>query len=154
MGGFPVSHHLRLEVGKERRGARCPEQGAERLWDKGPSVVNPILHRDLCCSLIYLRPCPTVCIVTQKSVWSWLCPCHPSELNWIWATSGVWFWLTFSFMQRQLNFFYYCCVKEKLKKELPGMVWPAAVSSEFERARAEVCRDLAEMENVKGRSGT
>ena len=34
------------------------------------------------------------------------------------------------------------------------MVWSAAVSSEFQRARAEVRRDLAEMENAKGRSGT
>lgn len=34
------------------------------------------------------------------------------------------------------------------------MVRPAAVSSEFQRVRAEVCRDLVKMENVKGGLGT
>jgi len=34
------------------------------------------------------------------------------------------------------------------------MVRPAAVSSEFQRARAEVWRDLAKMENFKGGPGT
>lgn len=51
-------------------------------------------------------------------------------------------------------FFYYYCEREKLKKELPGMVQPAAVSSEFQRARAEVWRVLAKMENFKGGLGT
>lgn len=44
--------------------------------------------------------------------------------------------------------------ERKLKKELPGMMHPAAVSSEFQKARAEVWWDLAKMENVKGGSGT
>lgn len=44
--------------------------------------------------------------------------------------------------------------ERKLKRELPGMVHPAAVSSEFQKARAEVWWDLAKMENVKGGSGT
>lgn len=44
--------------------------------------------------------------------------------------------------------------ERKLKKELPGMMHPAAVSSEFQKARAEVWWDLAKMDNVKGGSGT
>lgn len=44
--------------------------------------------------------------------------------------------------------------ERKLKKELPGMVHPAAVSSEFQKARAEVWWGLAKMENVEEGLGT